>query len=348
MLVSVVIPIYNSADFVGEAITSVLAQTHHELELIVIDDGSTDDSVDRAQEAIGADPRGRVLSFPNRGVAVARNLGLAEARGEFIASLDADDRWMPEKLEKQLATFASEPDCVCVGCLMSYIAADGQPLPRFLSRFVKTGEDPRLPGQQELIRQALVLPFPPSAMLLRTAAVRAVGGSDEALAGLPGEELDLIARLAWQGRVSVVPERLAEYRLRDDSHSGADDLHTRRVGTYMILRHRARLAGAGYSWDQFNAEYRPSSKDRRGAISAVHYRLAGVNLLNRRYARAARHAVIATLVRPEYVFIRVRRNLSSRGGSPDAFRRSLAPDGRPWLTDQVTAPPAPSTVQEPS
>lgn len=348
MLVSVVIPLYNSANFVGEAIRSVLGQTHRELELIVIDDGSTDDSVERAREAIDGDPRARVLCFPNGGAAVARNRGLAEARGEFIAPLDADDRWMPDKLEKQLAALLSEPDCVCIGCLMGYIAADGKPLPRLVSRLVQTGEDPRQPGQQELIRRALVVPFPPSAMLMRTAAVRAVGGSDETLGCLPGEEQDLLARLAWHGRVSMVPERLAEYRLRDDSHSGADHLYSRRVARFISLRQRARLAGAELSWEQFDAEYRPSFKERRGAVAAVHYRLTGVNFLNRSYARAAFHAVIAALVRPAYVVARAQRNLFSQSTPADAYRRSLAPDGRPWLTDEVTTPPPPTTVQEPS
>jgi len=108
MRTSVVIPSYNYALLVGEAIRSVQDQTVDDLEIIVIDDGSTDDT----PEVLGAidDPRLIVRRVPNGGVAAARNIALEMARGEFIAFLDADDRWRPTKLERQLALFESEPE----------------------------------------------------------------------------------------------------------------------------------------------------------------------------------------------------------------------------------------------
>jgi glycosyltransferase involved in cell wall biosynthesis len=336
-LVSIVIPAFNSKRFVGEAVASVLAQTHDELELIVIDDGSTDDTAAVARAAVGGDSRGRVLSFPNGGLPVARNRGLAEARGEFIAMLDGDDRWAPDKLEKQLRVFAAEPDCVCVGCLMSYIASDGRPLPGFARRIVQTGEDLRYEGQQELIRRALVLPFSPSAIVMRTAAVRAIGGSDETLGHRQGEDVDLVARIAEQGRVSVVTERLADYRLREDSISGKDYRRTRREAWFVVARQRARLAGGDLSWEQYLAEYRPSPLERRVESAAMHYRRAGVRIINRRYGGAALDLALAALVCPSYVLARVQRNLLSRGTSPDAYSRALAPDGRPWYPGEESS-----------
>jgi glycosyltransferase involved in cell wall biosynthesis len=108
MKTSVVIASYNYGHLIGEAIGSVQAQTVDDLEIIVVDDGSTDDTP-AALERID-EPRLRVLRIPNGGVAAARNAGLEMARGEFIAFLDADDRWLPTKLERQLALFESEPE----------------------------------------------------------------------------------------------------------------------------------------------------------------------------------------------------------------------------------------------
>ncbi|HEY2324319.1 MAG TPA: glycosyltransferase family A protein, partial [Thermoanaerobaculia bacterium] len=100
--VSVVIPSYNYARYLGEAIDSALAQTLPPLEVIVVDDGSTDETSEVL--ATYAD-RIRVLRQKNSGVAVARNSGIAAAHGEYVAFLDADDIWLPRKLELQMARF---------------------------------------------------------------------------------------------------------------------------------------------------------------------------------------------------------------------------------------------------
>src|SRR5262245_23003010 len=97
-LISVIIPTYNSARFVIDAVESALAQSYPSLEVIVVDDGSSDDT----QERLGP-WEGRIKYFyqPNSGPAKARNRGIKEARGDLIAFLDADDQWLPEKLNKQ-------------------------------------------------------------------------------------------------------------------------------------------------------------------------------------------------------------------------------------------------------
>jgi glycosyltransferase involved in cell wall biosynthesis len=106
-LVSVIIPTYNRHRWLGDAIGSVLAQTYHRVEVIVVDDGSTD-----ATAALLARYRNRirVIRQSNRGVSAARNRGIGEAAGEYIALLDSDDFWMPEKLAAQIAYFTARPD----------------------------------------------------------------------------------------------------------------------------------------------------------------------------------------------------------------------------------------------
>ncbi|MGH7727477.1 MAG: glycosyltransferase family 2 protein [Vulcanimicrobiaceae bacterium] len=105
-LVSVVIPVYQGERYVRGAVRSALAQTHANLEVLVVDDGSTDRSA-AVVEALG-DARLCVLRQPNRGTAAARNLGLARARGRYVALLDADDRWFPGKLAAELAVLEAQ------------------------------------------------------------------------------------------------------------------------------------------------------------------------------------------------------------------------------------------------
>lgn len=114
-LVSCVIPVFNGARFVGEAIASALAQSHQPVEVIVVDDGSTDGTAAVVREfGLSA----HYIHQANAGPPAARNAGMLVARGEFIAFLDADDRWHPEKLARQLAFFRARPE---MGCCLTLV-----------------------------------------------------------------------------------------------------------------------------------------------------------------------------------------------------------------------------------
>lgn len=108
--ISVLIPTYNSAAFLGQALESVFAQTYTDYEVIVVDDGSEDDTAAVA----AAYPSVRYIRKEHSGISATRNLAIAEARGEIIAFLDADDLWTPDKLEKQVAYLDAHPDCQLV------------------------------------------------------------------------------------------------------------------------------------------------------------------------------------------------------------------------------------------
>jgi glycosyltransferase involved in cell wall biosynthesis len=131
--VSVIIPAYNHGRFLAEAAASVLAQTYGDLEVVVVDDGSTDDT----PQVLAAfqDPRLHVIRTRNHGKSAARNRGLDEARGRYIAFLDADDRWRPRKLERQLAVLEQEPDVGLVFCDFLRFDAEGA-LPGTLFSYV--------------------------------------------------------------------------------------------------------------------------------------------------------------------------------------------------------------------
>lgn len=124
-LVSIVMPLYNAERYLSETLASVLAQTYPNWELIVVDDGSTDSSCSIVSRLSNEDGRIRLVhNSVNRGVAKTRNQGVREARGRYLAFLDADDVWMPDKLEKQLS-YMSENGCTM--CFTSYetIESDG-------------------------------------------------------------------------------------------------------------------------------------------------------------------------------------------------------------------------------
>ena len=115
-LISVVIPLYNKREYVERALASVAAQTLASFEVIVVNDGSTDGGDLIAQEYTSADERFQLVSQPNAGVSAARNRGVRQARGEYIAFLDADDEWLPRFLEEHIEILRRESDVVASFC----------------------------------------------------------------------------------------------------------------------------------------------------------------------------------------------------------------------------------------
>ena len=124
--VSVVTPCFNGARHLRDAIDGALAQTHPDVELVVADDGSTDESVALASSY---GPRLRLVRQPNAGPSAARNLALRHATGEFVALLDADDRFHPTKLARQVACLRARDDVGAVYCGWRLVDAQGAPLP---------------------------------------------------------------------------------------------------------------------------------------------------------------------------------------------------------------------------
>ena len=106
-LVSIIIPVYNSEKYLAETITSAISQTWNNKEIIIIDDGSTDNSLTIAESF--ANEHIKIFSQPNKGASAARNKGLHEAKGDYIQFLDGDDLLMPNKIEVQLAQIAGKP-----------------------------------------------------------------------------------------------------------------------------------------------------------------------------------------------------------------------------------------------
>ena len=211
--VSVIIPTYDRAETLPDAIDSALEQTVSDLEVVVVDDGSTDDTP--SVLASVDDPRVRpVVHATNRGANVARNTGIEHARGEYVAFLDSDDRWHPEKLERQLEAL-EERSAEWVGayCDFEFELSGGGSWLRStaasaLARTDET-EDVVVEGGEELAGEILadnVQPGAGSTLLVRTAVAREVGGFDVTLERFQDPEFCL--RVLSVGKLAYVDDPL--------------------------------------------------------------------------------------------------------------------------------------------
>jgi glycosyltransferase involved in cell wall biosynthesis len=212
-LVSVVIPTYNYGRFIGETVESALAQTYRPVETIVVDDGSTDDTRERLA-VYGS--RVRYIYQQNRGLSAARNAGIRASQGEFIALLDSDDLWMPDKLERQVAVCVQEPDSGLVATERFAIDETGQ-------RLDYVAESCAQAGFCELtMRDLLEFPaFSPSSVVARKGALMAVGGFDESLTAV--EDMEMWVRIAARFRVLRLNATLTGQRFHHRSMSHQPD-----------------------------------------------------------------------------------------------------------------------------
>jgi glycosyltransferase involved in cell wall biosynthesis len=216
--VSVVLPTYDAARFVGEAVESVLLQTFSDFELIVVDDGSTDET--REIVAGYSDPRVRYIYQENRGPAAARNAGIRASRGEYVVFLDADDTWLPRKLACQIPLLRAHPDLGLVYC-SAYKFEDDAVFSEMRARHRGDVVYPLL------IVDNIVAGSASSAMVRRECFDR-VGLFDEDLTAF--EDWDMWLRIALQYEFDYVPEHLVMIRV----HSASIQKQVQRMKTGIL------------------------------------------------------------------------------------------------------------------
>ena len=230
-LVSIIVPAYNAERFIERTLRSALRQTYVTFEMIVIDDGSTDSTGVLARAFAQSDERVRVISVPNGGVAKARNIGISEAAGEFVAFLDADDLWHPTKLEHQMAALDEREDAAAVYTLSRDIDVDDRVLGSS-RRAVFNG--------YTFARHLYERPIGNgSTLLVRREHALAVGGFEPSWAarGIGGcEDLDFELKLAARYPMAAVPLYLVGYRHHSGSMS-SDKLRMARASVGTITSH---------------------------------------------------------------------------------------------------------------
>ena len=254
-LVTVIVPAFNAELVLAQTLLSVAAQDHRNLEILIVDDGSTDKTAQVADDFCSTEPRARLLRKPNGGVASARNHALAEARGEFVAPIDADDLWHPAKISRQVAAARRAPGTGFVYCWFRDIDSDG--------RVWRDG--PSLTVQGRALQRLAYFNFVGngSAPLFSRQALESVGGYDERLRRLGAEGCeDLLVQLAVAKRygVAVVPQYLVGYRLTSGSMSG--DAH-RMHRSWRHALELARRGAAAFRGGRPLERGRPASPHRR-------------------------------------------------------------------------------------
>jgi glycosyltransferase involved in cell wall biosynthesis len=270
--VSVVIPTYNYGRFITGAIRSVLAQTRPPDEIIVVDDGSTDDTAEMVSEFRDSV---KYVHQDNAGVCAARNRGVRESIGELIAFLDADDTWEPTKLEKQIGEFLGDPAIALVHCGMrEFDDATGKTIRTHL----KSGE--RGIAENLLLWEGTSVNVSGSVIIVNREIFEEVGGFDTRIKC--GEDWDFCYRVARKFQVGFVPEALVNYR----NHKAAAHLNVREMERGMALFYEKAFAD-------------PSVGHlRRRAYGNFHKVLAGSYFHSGEYGMFLRHSLMSIWMRP--------------------------------------------------
>ena len=267
--ISVIIPVYNAARYLEETLASVFAQTYRDYEVIVVNDGSTDESA-LVLAPYARDGRIRYLDQANAGVAAARNRALREAGGELVAFLDADDLWLPEKLEKQVHLLTRQPG-------VGLVYAD-------LVNFYPGGDEAyslfqvKQPAAGWVLDRLFYGNFVPTpTVVVRLAVLKEVGLFDESIQ--INEDVDLFLRLAERCEFAYVDEVLVRRRMCLTSliHSRPEQIHRQDLA---LIDHWSRRRPDLFSPD------RPSVIRRQALI---HGRLGRACWHNGKYGEARKH-----------------------------------------------------------
>lgn len=214
-LVSVILPVYNGAEFIACALESIILQTYRNLEVVAVNDGSTDGSETILRQYAARDARIRVINQANAGVARARNRAIAESTGEFVAPIDADDMWCPDKIGLQVKRMlAADKDTGMVYSWWTWIDAKGNVLDR----------SPRWRIEGDVLEELIFINFTGNASvpLFRRKCLEEAGGYNEELAAKKAggcEDWEVALRVAAGHRVAVVPEVLLGYRRHPETMS---------------------------------------------------------------------------------------------------------------------------------
>ncbi len=207
-----IVPAFNTGRYIRGAIDSALRQTCSDLEVIVVDDGSEDDTADIVSDLARADNRVTLVRQAHAGTSAARNRALQAARGTYVAILDSDDYWAPQKLEHQVAVLDRAERSVAMVYSWIVLIDESDRILRFFRPFEDTSPEARgwvLP----LLLYRHFIAFP----MMRRDCLDAVGGYDASLHGL--EDWDLYLRIAERYEIELVPEYLVAYRQRANSMS---------------------------------------------------------------------------------------------------------------------------------
>lgn len=269
-MISVVIPLYNKEKQIACTLQSVFEQTFQNFEIVIVDDGSTDNSVEEVEKF--DDSRIRLIHQTNAGVSAARNRGIEEASGELIAFLDADDVWMPEYLATQYGLYQKYPECSVYACNYEFRDSEGKVTPTIIRKLPFEGEDGILSNYFE-VASCSHPPICSISIMVKKMAIQAIGGFPLGIKS--GEDLLTWARFAVSGAIVYSRKSLAVF-VRDEGLFNKDQqlrvpekedivgLELKKL--YNINRHIIGLNKYVALWHKMRTRIFIDKKDRRKAI----------------------------------------------------------------------------------
>lgn len=280
--VSVIIPAYNCAPYLRSAVESVRAQTYTDYEIIVVDDGSTDGTLELATELAAQTPSMRVIHIEHAGLARARNVALESMTGRWVALLDGDDVWLPRKLQKCMEYLAEHPQIHVVYHPMSSITAEGKPI---------RGGNTKRPRQgwvtEKLFHRSFI--HDPSVVFHRR-VVEECGPFDQSLPVCVGHEFWL--RVSMQFPIGMVNETLAQRRYVPSSLTLRNSARSSRLKVEMLERFYFERGGREMLQNQRRALRR---------LAKVRYAAARVQFSQKEYLDAAEYLAKAIRYCPTFL-----------------------------------------------
>lgn len=304
--ITVLMPCYNVEMYVTEAVQSILNQTYRDFEFLIIDDGSTDRTAEILSSLAEKDSRIRLRLNMHRGFAHTLNEGLRLAQNDWVASMDADDISLPNRLEEQVNFVLRNPDVKVVATYGRYMGPDG----RYALGHFDVGPVTREEFFQRKKLGKLVYLIHPSVLMDRNVALEVGGYRDMPI----GTDVDLWNRIADNYLIQVIPKLLYVYRIHPSSTTTEKFLLQEQVFRFVLESTRCRRSGvAEPTYEDFvrREAQRPwlvRMNDIRRAYGIRSYRLGGMNLAHRKWLRGCWFLFIAVLCRPRYALNKLYRH----------------------------------------
>jgi glycosyltransferase involved in cell wall biosynthesis len=306
-LVSVVMTVYNGEDFLRETIESVLNQTHKNIEFIIIDDGSADNSANIVKEYMSKDSRIKLYQQKNGGLPVALNKGIELASSDIIARMDADDVMLPQRLEKQLSYFLAHPEATVVSCCSYHINSKGKRIGKGSNYLhLQTIEQCK-----EIVKKGEIIFCLHPGVMYRKGPVMEVGGYDKKL--LAGEDVDLWNRLADKGYYTIVmPDRLILYRIHGNAFTGNafikkwDYIDLMFTNIRRRRRNESELSLEDFKKKKKSMPLLKRLNNKRICYGAIVDRTSAVMYGEGKYLSCGLYLVACIVLRPRVTFLRMK------------------------------------------
>lgn len=295
---SVVTPAYNAEKYIAQAIESVQAQGFETWEMIIVDDGSTDGTLEVIQQYANSDARIKVVQNNHGGVSEARNTGIKLAKYEWIALLDADDAFCRNKMKKQFEASEKDPDVILWGTFAYNIGEEG--------KIFDVNEDgpPSRDAFHKIQRNAGMVSLKNSSALFRASSFRLLGGFDSQYDST--EDAELWNRMAEIGTVLVIPEPLILYRFHLQSLSVRKMRFQYECTRFILSRNKKRQMGEDLLLKDFLVAYRSRPLVAKWLDESImhanaFWRYAGIHFTNGQMAKGMAWLTLSFLTNPPMI-----------------------------------------------